>query len=175
MRTALRAGVLVLWAVVMALLAHRVEAPLSGPTRPLAEVPAEDGESWQGIYGEGGKIGYARRRRLVTEDGFEIRSEAVLRLRMMGASRPVQTDVTAHTDRRLQLRDFRFRVTSGAVEFEASGVVRDGALEVRFDSGGRPVRVRCKGRSSCRRPFPRCSRTRRSRPARPTATRRSIR
>ena len=91
-------------------------APLS--SQPLA---AEASEQWQGIYGNGKKIGYSHRLRTPTADGFTVETDAQMHLEMMGAPQLVRTNVRAETDRALVLRKFDFHLHSGAVEFEMSG------------------------------------------------------
>lgn len=145
MRSGLRAVILLTWAGLMLSLWQRPgPSPFQGSGLP-SELPPEASEAWQGIYRNDRKIGYAVRRRHVTEDGFRVEHRALLRLEMMGASRVVQTRVSAHTDRRLRLRDFRFEVTSGPVSFEAEGESRDGSLEVRFLPGDRTFTVPLEG------------------------------
>ncbi|MGH7857577.1 MAG: hypothetical protein ACREQY_09615, partial [Candidatus Binatia bacterium] len=132
MRIALRAGILLLWTGIMVALYTRVAPEAVTAPSLSTDLPAESAEVWQGIYGEGKKIGYAVRRRSVTDTGFLIENRAVLRVVMMGAPTVVQTDVAVRTDRRLQLEGFSFQVRSGALEFEAEGSARPGVLEVRF-------------------------------------------
>ena len=110
-----------------------------------SDLPAKASEAWQGIYRNGQNIGYAVRRRLVTDEGFRIEYQALLRLEMMGASRVVKTRVTSLTDRWLRLRDFHFRATSGPVSFEVEGEAAGDSLEVRFLPGERTMTVPLEG------------------------------
>ncbi len=116
-----------------------------GPREPLASpraLPAEANEQWHGIYGEGKKIGYSRRVRKPTEDGFTVESDAQIELSMMGTMQLVRTSLLAETDRSLVLRRFVFHLRSGSTEFTLRGVAQGNELALSSDSfGARVVRL----------------------------------
>src|SRR5215475_4373249 len=96
---------------------QEVRAPLASPRALLAETS----EQWHGIYGEGRKIGYSRRVRKPTDDGFTVESDAQIELSMMGAAQLVRTSLKAETDRSLVLRRFVFHLRSGSTDFTLHG------------------------------------------------------
>ena len=134
MRIIFRTGILLLWSAVMVALYQRV-APGDLDVPELGEdLPAEATESWHGVYSQGRKIGWAVRRRIPRDDGFDLESRAALGLKMLGAHRQVRTRVTAHTDRRLRLERFEFRVSSGPLTFDARGTASGDVLELELSS-----------------------------------------
>ncbi|HSD11398.1 MAG TPA: transglutaminase-like domain-containing protein [Candidatus Binatia bacterium] len=141
LRTLARSAVLITWVAVMVALVVRsrtVREPLT-PSRPL---PHEGSEQWQGIYGEGKKIGYSHRVRKPTADGFSVESNAQMQLSMMGTAQLVRTSLEAETDRSLRLRRFVFHLRSGTVDFTLRGTARGDELVLTSDSlGARTVRL----------------------------------
>jgi Transglutaminase-like superfamily len=116
-----------------------------GLREPLASpraLPAEANEQWHGIYSEGKKIGYSRRVRKPTEDGFTVESDAQIELSMMGTMQLVRTSLRAETDRSLVLRRFVFHLRSGSTDFTLRGVAQGNELALTSDAfGARAVRL----------------------------------
>ena len=136
MRTLWRSAVLFVWVAVMIALAARsggFSRATAPPPRPLA---AQTSERWQGIYGEGKKVGYSHRVRAPTADGFAVTADTQVHLSMMGGAQLVRTRLDADTDRSLRLRRFTFRLRSGSIDFAVSGAVHDEVLEVSSGSLG---------------------------------------
>ncbi|HUE38363.1 MAG TPA: hypothetical protein VMR29_02610, partial [Candidatus Binatia bacterium] len=136
MRTLWRSAVLFVWVAVMIALAARsggFSRATAPPPRPLA---AQTSERWQGIYGEGKKVGYSHRVRTPTADGFTVTADTQVHLSMMGGAQLVRTRLDADTDRSLRLRRFTFRLRSGSIDFAVSGAVHDEVLEVSSGSLG---------------------------------------
>jgi transglutaminase-like putative cysteine protease len=137
LRTLLRTLVLLAWVAVMTALVARSLPRQAASTSPPRPVPAEAHEEWRSIYGGGVKVGYAHRVRTPTAEGFLVRSDASLEIRLMDRSQRVRTLIVAETDRALRLRHFDFRLRSGTIDFAISGTVRAGALELDSDTLGR--------------------------------------
>jgi transglutaminase-like putative cysteine protease len=129
-RTLLRSLVLLTWAAVMAALVIRSLPPRAIPAPPSRPLPAEAREDWHSIYSGGAKIGYSHRVRTPTADGFVVRADASMEIRLMNEAQRVRTHIVAETDRALSLRHFAFRLRSGTIDFEISGTVREGTLEL---------------------------------------------
>jgi transglutaminase-like putative cysteine protease len=121
----------------MAALLIRSLPPRAVPAPSAPPLPAEAREQWHSIYGGEAKIGYSHRVRTPTADGFVVRADASIEIRMMQESQRVRTQVVAETDRALRLRRFEFRLRSGTIDFEVSGTVREGTLELVSDVLGK--------------------------------------
>jgi transglutaminase-like putative cysteine protease len=121
----------------MGVLLSRSLPPRALPPIAAGPLPAEAREEWHSIYGGGTKIGYSHRVRTPTADGFAVRADALMEIRMMEAAQRVRTQVVAETDRGLHLRRFEFRLRSGTIDFEVSGAVREGTLELVSETLGR--------------------------------------
>lgn len=140
MRTLARVLVFLSWAAVMVVLFRREHAVSEPANAPPAPLPAGASEEWQGVYGSGKKIGWAHSRRIPTADGFDLENDARVAIEVMGASRVLDTRVTAATDAALHLRRFDFRLVSEGARFAARGTVVGGGLEVELASGDSPAR-----------------------------------
>ena len=136
-RSLLRGTILVAWVAVMVALALRSRPPPPIPAPAPDPVPAETSEEWQGIYAQGSKIGYSHRLRSPSSDGFTVRAETSMALRLMGDSQVVRTRLNADTDRSLRPRRFDFRLSSGTTNFAVSGTIRAETLELVSPAFGR--------------------------------------
>jgi transglutaminase-like putative cysteine protease len=109
---------------------------LREPVAPPRALPAEASEQWHGIYGGGKKIGYSRRVRKPTPDGFTVESDSQIELSMMGVAQLVRTSLHAETDRKLVLRRFAFHLRSGSTDFTLRGTAQGDELVLTSDSFG---------------------------------------
>jgi len=119
MRTLFRSTVFLVWAAVMVALVASTWSPRSTVTavRPL---PAEASEKWYGVYSQGRKVGYQRRVRTPSADGFTVENETLTQLAMLGSAQLVSTHLVAETDRSLRPRKFDFQLRSDGVDFAVS-------------------------------------------------------
>jgi len=136
MRTLFRSTVFLVWAAVMVALVASTWSPRSTVTavRPL---PAEASEKWYGVYSQGRKVGYQRRVRTPSADGFTVESETLTQLAMLGSAQLVSTHLVAETDRSLRPRKFDFQLRSDGVDFAVSGVARGEELEITSSALGK--------------------------------------
>ncbi len=85
---------------------------------------------WKELFFKDRKIGYAVHFLRPKADGYIVQEEMFLKLNLMGLAGGVYTVTHCETDERFRLRRFRFRMTSGAVGFEAQGHVDGDAIVV---------------------------------------------
>jgi hypothetical protein len=138
--------VILFWALMMGLLfqktyiqpvSHKIS--WSGGSGP----EIKPGEQWMGIYFQDKKIGYA-----FTEwqkEGLDLRllERTVMDLTVMGQPQTVNVSTQCLLDPTLQLKSFRFLLTSDQVHFQAMGEVKGKQLEVRLSGvgGNRVIQV----------------------------------
>ena len=127
--------VILFWALMMGLLfqktyirpvSHKIS--WSGGSGP----EVKPGEQWMGIYFQDKKIGYA-----FTEwqkEGLDLRllERTVMDLTVMGQPQTVNVSTQCLLGPTLQLKSFRFLLTSDQVHFQAMGEVKGKQLEVRL-------------------------------------------
>jgi hypothetical protein len=141
MRTLFRSTVFLVWAAVMVALVASTRSPRS--TAPaLRPLPAEASEKWYGVYAQGRKVGYQRRVRTPSADGFTVENQTLTQLAMLGTAQLVSTRLVAETDRSLRPRKFDFQLRSDGMDFAVSGVARGEELEITSSTlGKRSLRV----------------------------------
>ena len=92
----------------------------------------QPGEQWMGIYFHDKKIGYAFTG--WEKEGLDLRlmERTVMDLTVMGQPQTVNVSTQCLLDPALQLKSFRFLLTSDQVNFQAMGEVKGKQLEVRL-------------------------------------------
>lgn len=130
-----RAGVVLFWLVMVALLVKRnlpaPHPPLAPAPPPAESVPAAE-EEWMGIYHNQHKVGYLQRRLSPTTAGYTWEEQWRMRLQVLQTTQTVHTEIRAHTDRHYALTSFSLRLLSSGTTFQVSGEVADGTLRGRI-------------------------------------------
>ena len=132
------------WVVMMVLLVQRQQGRTtltSRPELPLSPIEGQEDsqpeDTWMGIYFQDSKIGWIHHHSTPLEDGFLIREESVMHLKVLNTQQRVRTTTRCRTDSGFALRSFTFRMTSEAVAIRVSGEFREGELHLKILSGGR--------------------------------------
>lgn len=101
----------------------------------------ETQREWKEIFLKGRKVGYSVNFIHPDADGYAIQEEIFLKVDLMGMASGVYAMTRCRVDPKFGLRRFQFKMTSGAVGFEASGRVEGGWILI--ETGGKgegPVR-----------------------------------
>lgn len=116
----------------IALLAMRLEIFSSpGARSPAKDAPKIEGrESWRIVSQEGKRIGYARRSLQKTPGGYTGREVVFLKLKILGSSQELSTDLEAALNADLTLASFTYRINSGIFQFQVQGLVEEGRLNL---------------------------------------------
>ncbi len=88
------------------------------------------GEGWMGLYIEERKVGYSNFKVSEKVGGHVLVDRSVLRLRMLDTNQTVNAQTVAETDDAFALESFKMRLQSGVGNFQLSGEVKGGVLEV---------------------------------------------
>jgi hypothetical protein len=94
------------------------------------------GEQWMGIYFHDRKIGYAFTGWEKEGLGLRLQERTVMELMVMGQPQTVNLSTQCLLDSALQLKSFRFLLTSDRVNFQAEGEVKGKGMEVRLSGVG---------------------------------------
>ena len=126
---------ILVWALMMgALLKRSFISPLTHQVdwRGAATAEAQPGESWMGIYLHDKKIGYSTTH--WEKEGLDLRlvERTVMELMVMGQPQSVNLSASSLLDPALNLKSFRFHLTSDQVNFSAEGEVKDKRMRVRL-------------------------------------------
>ncbi|MFC1822503.1 transglutaminase domain-containing protein [Thermodesulfobacteriota bacterium] len=100
--------------------------------RSVATIDAPE-RTWKEIYLKNDKVGYSVSMINPQEDGYLIQEEVFLKLNLMGLSSGMHTVTWSNVDKQFFLKNFNFRMSSGAVDFKISGRVEGDYLV--FSSG----------------------------------------
>ncbi len=87
-------------------------------------------QGWMGLYLEDRKVGYSNFKISEKAGGHTLLDRSVLRLRMLDTNQTVNAQTVAETDETYALESFKMRLQSGVGNFQLSGEVKDGVLEV---------------------------------------------
>jgi len=85
---------------------------------------------WRGIYYRGAKIGFSVGQTTPTDDGYEIREDARLRMTLVGAETAVRMTSRAVVDRGFALRRFLFSLDPGSGPTTIEGVLDGKRLDL---------------------------------------------
>ena len=146
------------WLVMMGMLVQRQNCAQSPP--PFAEIPLppmleENGkvpaeEEWMGIYFQGSKIGWLYVASEPQENGYTVREESRMHLKVMDTSQKVWTKTTCWTDNTFALTSFDFQMRSDVISLVVSGEIKGKTLYLDIQSAGK---VQKKEISFPRRPY----------------------
>lgn len=95
-----------------------------------------EGVAWHGFYLREAKVGFSRLEMRREGDGVQIRNHSLFNLNVMRAMQRIELDLTARLDTAMQLQSFEVNVDSELADVEATGVVRDGAIELTIQTAG---------------------------------------
>jgi len=126
-------SVIAIWVVLVGLLIRKVHfsgAPSDQYAEPIPAGIEEPVREWKEIFLQDRKVGYSINHIRPVADGYIIQEEIFLKLDLMGLSTGVHTNTFCVTDDNFLLRTFRFRMTSGAMDFRASGAMEGDRLVV---------------------------------------------
>lgn len=114
------------WLVLSGLLVRKVYF-VGSPTGAVeATLPTKKAaREWKEIYLKGRKVGYSVNSARPHPDGYTIQEEIFLKIDLMGLASGVYSMTQCRVDPQFGLQHFRFKMTSGAVSFEASGRVEE--------------------------------------------------
>jgi hypothetical protein len=80
-------------------------------------------ESWMDITQKGRKIGYAHRRFIDTDSGFNLSEAVFMRINTMGIIQDIRFNTEGNLNRNLQLEAFNFNLHSSLFSFRLRGLV----------------------------------------------------
>ncbi len=130
--------VVLTWLVLLGLLVRKIHfsGPPAGETVEAGEPSAVRAvkREWKELFLEERKIGYAVHFLRPLADGYIVQEEMFLKLNLMGLASGVHTVTHCRLNERFRLERFRFRMTSGAIGFDARGRVEGDWLVV--ETGG---------------------------------------
>ncbi len=109
------------------------------PAEPVAIAAPralEARRDWMEVYLQGKKIGYSQTRVSPAGEDLQIVQELYLKMLLLGQPSVVRSTTDSVVSRDLRLKQFSFRLSSGAVSFEAGGQVEGNRLILRHRSGG---------------------------------------
>jgi len=97
-----------------------IEKPDAG-SATIRSLPTRD--SWMDIFQKGRKIGYARRRFVNTDRGYNLSESVLMRINTMGTIQDIRFNTEGNLNRNLQLIDFNFNLRSSLFSFCIRGLV----------------------------------------------------
>ena len=121
--------VVVAWVLQMGLLLRRTF--YAAPLALAADLASYSGSAqWRGIYYRGDKIGFSVGQTTPTDDGYEIREDARLKMTLVGATTSVRMTSRAIVDRAFALRRFLFSLDPGTGPTTIEGVLDGKRLDL---------------------------------------------
>lgn len=141
----LGSSIVALWIVLLVVLIQKTgfsrppDAPELEAGEPLPEISSE--REWMEIYLKGKKVGYSMSQATALEKGYLIQEEIFLKLNLMGQTNNLRTVTRSVVDRDFRVKNFRFTVSSGVVDFLVSGSFGAEALDIEIGRGERSRKV----------------------------------
>ncbi|HLC27224.1 MAG TPA: transglutaminase-like domain-containing protein [bacterium] len=133
----IKGGILVFWAVMIALLIQKAYFPGRLPLLTAVSAgEAGEKEQWYGIYLKGQKIGNSHTRTQTHNQEIVLQDETFLKLTLLGIPRELKISTQGKLSSDFALQSFEFRLTSYLVDFKARGEVIGKRLFVKVTSGG---------------------------------------
>lgn len=135
--------IVAIWIVLIGLLIKKVHFPIAYSDK-VSAVKSGNLEKfrreWKEIFLKERKVGYSVNHIRTVDEGYIIQEEIFLKMDLMGLATGINTNTTCVVDKDFRLRTFRFKMSSGAVEFWISGSVEGDAIVVKTkgdERGGR--------------------------------------
>jgi transglutaminase-like putative cysteine protease len=121
--------VVLAWVLQMGLLLRQTF--YATPLALAADLASYSGSAqWRGIYYRGDKIGFSVGQTTATDDGYEIREDARLKMTLVGAETAVRMTSRAVVDRGFALRRFLFSLDPGTGPTTIEGVLEGKRLDL---------------------------------------------
>jgi hypothetical protein len=92
-------------------------------------------KEWKEIFLKDRKVGYSIGFIRPFEKGYFIQDEVFLRLNLLGIDNGIYTITQAKTDEKFILREFSFKMNSGIVSYNISGIVQGDSLLIKTGQG----------------------------------------
>jgi len=92
-------------------------------------------KEWKEIYLKDRKVGYSISFIRPFKDGYFIQDEVFLRLNIMGLDKGIYTITQTNTDKNFILKEFVFKMNSGLVSYDISGIVDGDRLLIKTGKG----------------------------------------
>lgn len=138
-----RAGLIILWIVLFALVLERDYFVREMELREAEFLRESREESYQGIFFGNDRIGYVRSRLVpATGTDLQLEQESFLRLNILGQTHPVSMTLSALLAGNSVLKNFSFSFSSPLYKMAASGEVQGDILAFRLDTGKSETRDR---------------------------------
>jgi hypothetical protein len=132
-------GILIIsfWCVMIGLLYKRLESggKASGNTYQTETEIDSAQKEWKEIFLKDRKVGYSISFIRPFEQGYFIQDEVFLRLNLLGLDNGIYTITQAKVDDKFVLKDFTFKMHSGIVSYDLSGVVKGDRLLIKTGHG----------------------------------------
>jgi hypothetical protein len=114
---------------------NRYSASENHPLKVSEQKRLSDAEAWMSISQYSRKIGYAYWSIRKIETGYEAREEMKLSLNTMGMTQTLKLDSRSQLNQDFSLADFKFKLSSGLLDFSASGRVEGDRLTITTHTG----------------------------------------
>jgi hypothetical protein len=132
-------GIVIIWLIMIGVLIKKVSFNNNGEkTDFVSKKPAAVSsrqQDWMEIYLKGKKVGYSVNQTSPAGEDYLIQEEIFLRLNLMGQASNIHTITRALVDHEFLLINFRFRMSSGVVTFQASGRVEGNQMVLEVGEG----------------------------------------
>lgn len=133
------AGIIVLWLVMIGILIKKesFNKDIQHINIPLDKAVGlkRSQREWMEVYLNGEKVGYSVNQVNPLKDGIAIEEEIFLRLNVMGQTSIVRAVTKSVVDHNFLLKNFRFRISSGVVCFDVSGIVEGDRMVLETGEG----------------------------------------
>jgi hypothetical protein len=125
-KSILKAGVVLIWVALMALLANRtyLQPQAVKITPAIAREGVKAGEEWWGVYWKGEKIGFGATEQEMQGDRIVVKEQLWLKLAVLGVPQNIQQILEYTLTETFALESFRFSLQSGLFPFQLAGRIR---------------------------------------------------
>jgi hypothetical protein len=123
MRLSVKAGIVLVWGLMMGLLADRtfLQPQALKITPAIAREGLQEGEDWWGAYWKGEKIGFGVTDHEARGDRIAVKEQLWLKLSVLGIPQNIQQTLEYTLTETLTLESFRFSLKSGLFPFQLAG------------------------------------------------------
>jgi hypothetical protein len=130
--------IVILWLIMIGLLIKKVHdtdkdfmGGLSGETSNIQSFDSD----WMEVFLKGEKVGWCVNHISPVQEDYLVEQEIVLALNLMGKSSVVNSVTRCVVGHQFQLKNFSFKMTSGAVQFQVSGKVENNRMSIETGDG----------------------------------------
>ena len=107
---------------------------IGGLAGETSNIQAFDSD-WMEVFLNGEKVGWCVNHISPVQDNYLVEQEIVLALNLAGKSSVVNSVTRCVVGHQLELKNFSFKMTSGAVQFQASGKVENNRMSIETGDG----------------------------------------